>query len=110
MLLLLYNLKLTLLRNIHYYSRVHFVSLQALQLSSTMLTEEVVRIRQACVGLPTPFSQIMVVKHLYIHFLVVFVFGEFYELFSVKASDNFMLGQRHSDNVVLFEQNSHTSG
>ena len=36
------------------------LGLQALKLSSTMLTEEVVRIRQACVGLPTPFSQIMV--------------------------------------------------
>ena len=37
------------------------VSLQALQkqLSSTVLTE-VVRIRQACVGLPTPFLQIIV--------------------------------------------------
>ena len=31
------------------------VSLQALQLSSTLLTE-VIRIRQAGVGLPTPFS------------------------------------------------------
>ena len=36
-----------------------YVSLQALQLSSTLLTE-VVRIRQTCVGLPTPFSQIIV--------------------------------------------------
>ena len=38
---------------------VYDVSLQALQLSSTLLTE-VVRIRQACVGLPTPFSEIIV--------------------------------------------------
>ena len=37
-----------------------YVSLQALQLTSTMLTKEVIRIRQACVGLPSPFSQIMV--------------------------------------------------
>ena len=37
-----------------------YVSLQALQLSSAMLTEEVVRIRQTCVGLPTPFSQVLV--------------------------------------------------
>ena len=35
------------------------LQVQALQLSSTLLTE-VVRIRQACVGLPTPFSQIIV--------------------------------------------------
>ena len=32
-----------------------------LRLSTKVLTEdEVVKIRQACVGLPTPFSQIMV--------------------------------------------------
>ena len=50
-----------------------YVSLQALQLLSTLLTK-VVRIRQACVGLPTPFPLIIValtlgttiVKHLYI--------------------------------------------
>ena len=34
--------------------------LQALQLSSSTLLTEIVRIRQAGVGLPTPFSQIIV--------------------------------------------------
>ena len=58
-----------------------------------MITEEVVRIRQACVGLPTPFSQIMVAPTSLpllniVHCLAVFVFGDFYELFSVKTSEN----------------------
>ena len=57
-----------------------YVSSQALQLSSTLLTE-VIRIRQACVGLPTPFLQIIValtlgstiVKHLYIAWLSLYL-------------------------------------
>ena len=52
-------MKLTWLRNTTICMYTVYVSLQALQLSSTLLTE-VVRIRQACVGLPTPFSQIMI--------------------------------------------------
>ena len=56
---------------------------------------EVVRIRQACVGLPSPFSQIIVALTLLpllniVHCLAVFIFGDFYELFSVKASENSM--------------------
>ena len=33
--------------------------------------------------------------------LAVFVFGDFYQFFMVKASKIFMQGQRHSDKVVL---------
>ena len=52
-------MKLTLLRNTTIRMYTVYVSLQALQLSSTLLTE-VDRIRQACVSLPTPFSPIMI--------------------------------------------------
>ena len=72
-----------------------YVSLQALQLSSTLLTE-VVRIRQACVGLRTPFSQIIVAlvvttiaKHLHIAWLSLYLVIST-ELFWVKASENSM--------------------
>ena len=45
----------------------------------------------------------------FVHCLAVFVFGDFYELFSVKASKYFHVkGQRHSRKVVLFEHNSYT--
>ena len=52
-------------KNPGHFSSTIYVSLQTrnlagLQMSSTMLTEEVVKIRQACVGLPTPFLQIVV--------------------------------------------------
>ena len=48
-----------------------------------------------------------IVKHLYIAWLSLYFFGDFYE-FSVKTSENVMQRHRHSAKVVLFEHNSYT--
>ena len=91
-----------------------YVSLQALQMQC--LPKKSSGFRQACVGLPTPSSQNMVALTLLpclniFTFRAVFVFGDFYQFFSVKASENFMNGQqRHSGKVVLFENDSHSQG
>ena len=75
------------------------VSLQALELSLTMLTEEEVRSQDqtsfnvlACQLLSHKLWLHLRYYHCltFIHCLAVFVFGDFYELFSVKASENFM--------------------
>ena len=78
-----------------------------------MLTK-VVRIRQACVGLPT-LSRKLLLHLLYyhcetfVHCLAVFKLGDFYELFSAKTSEKFHVNDiAIVATVVLFELNSYT--
>ena len=90
-----------------------YVSLQALQLSSTLLTE-VVRIRQACVGLRTPFSQIMVALTLLPLLNIctlpgcLYIWWFLWILLGNKLAKIFMSRHRHSAKVVLFKHNSYT--